>query len=552
MLSLYHTTLHLLSFSYVVYLCQDLLTLMINGNGYLYDLTVRVNVNDTYLNSFNFFWTSFTYLPTFFFGIYFLHYTHSYRRAIITLLVGFLFYNLELVDMLTASTSLYLNDLSRTSINLLLLNSLNKYHPFIFYLSVYLILTLTLLSNFSLFTSVKHPFLLNKTLTYFRIQCRVAISLNLSALFMGSWWALQEGTWGGWWNWDPSEVFGLMFGILALWVQHSMGSYVALTKVLNKFIQLTLYTLLTYFFIQLNFDLVSHNFGAKFFFFFNNNLFFLEAIFILILSSVLFYRRLKFLDQELYHSVQVERSKFNLLPHLLFLTPFLSLILYMLTVFSFLPLINYFFWNFLGINTFNSFREYTNWVILFSLVLVSPFYKSPTASKSYLSELLLTNLIACITYLPISVYLITTSLNASYVRILHTSLVYFLFFNVLSSYADFILWTLDEGDQCLLIGDALLTDQTHFYACSNEFVYSHLTRTSEHNAPLFTSGVFYTSNSLTLQPFLLILNSGVFTNLYNLSLNWINSSICIESTFLNNTYDSILILLVFQWSFWAL
>ena len=42
----------------------------------------------------------------------------------------------------------------------------------------------------------------------------------------------------------------------------------------------------TYFFIQLNFELVSHNFGSKFFFFFNNNLFSMEVIFLTILGML--------------------------------------------------------------------------------------------------------------------------------------------------------------------------------------------------------------------------------------------------------------------------
>jgi len=55
MLLTLHTTLHILSFSYVVYLLQDLLTLTIDGSGYLFDFTVRLNINETYVNSFNFF-----------------------------------------------------------------------------------------------------------------------------------------------------------------------------------------------------------------------------------------------------------------------------------------------------------------------------------------------------------------------------------------------------------------------------------------------------------------------------------------------------------------
>jgi hypothetical protein len=91
---------------------------------------------------------------------------------------------------------------------------------------------------------------------------------NFIGLALGSWWAFQEGTWGGWWNWDSSEVFGLEFFLLILYVTHT---YWKSSDLLAWSISIScqfLAVLITYFFIQLNFDLVSHNFGVKFFFFF--------------------------------------------------------------------------------------------------------------------------------------------------------------------------------------------------------------------------------------------------------------------------------------------
>jgi len=89
--------------------------------------------------------------------------------------------------MITSTLSLSLNDLSRTSVNLLLLNSLNKYHPFIFYVSVYVTLSLVLKSIRTLSSNEVHPFNLNQTLSYFRDRCRWTILSNFAALFMGSW-----------------------------------------------------------------------------------------------------------------------------------------------------------------------------------------------------------------------------------------------------------------------------------------------------------------------------------------------------------------------------
>lgn len=44
--------------------------------------------------------------------------------------------------------------------------------------------------------------------------------------------------------------------------------------------------LCTYYFIQINYELTSHNFGSRFFFFFNNNLLLLELLFVLALSTI--------------------------------------------------------------------------------------------------------------------------------------------------------------------------------------------------------------------------------------------------------------------------
>jgi heme/copper-type cytochrome/quinol oxidase subunit 1 len=74
---------------------------------------------------------------------------------------------------------------------------------------------------------------------------------------------LQEGSWGGWWNWDPSEVFGLLTLLFFISRIHKVFSKQNFSK--NVLNDLTFFVILfqIYFFTQLNFDLVSHNFGTK-------------------------------------------------------------------------------------------------------------------------------------------------------------------------------------------------------------------------------------------------------------------------------------------------
>lgn len=543
MVHLTTNTVRLLFLFASIHSLENLLTLLITGYGQLFDYTARLNLNDTFVNNLNFFWTSFTYLPTFFFAFLGpLYIILGYPNTLL-LLIGFTLYNFELTDMIVANHALVFNDLNSTSVNLLLLNGLNKYHPFIFYCSVYLVLILFVAWRTTELLTIRHDLMLNWVWWSNSKLFKQALYFNFTALFMGSWWALQEGTWGGWWNWDPSEVFGLMFGLVALWLQHANFRYHLHTKLTHKFIKLFFVTILTYFFIQLNFDLVSHNFGSKFFFFFNNNLFFLESIVILTLTLI---------STTLNSSAKVYTLHHTYLPlqhssrTLLRLTPALNLTLTILLGLSFLPLLNYFIWNYFGVNTFNGFKEYTNWVLLFVILLIAAFLNFSTY-QFHFTAVVIGSLSVGIFYNNIlAVWLFLCLWTRGWPSFIHFSLIYFLLLNSLSSSMDFILWYLEESCESLITNHSLISAVSHSYSCSNEFVYFHVLRDTETNNTFLTSGAFYSTNSLTLQPFLLLFNDANFTNLYNLSLNWINSNIYIESNNLNLGYDLVLLLLILQ------
>jgi cytochrome c biogenesis factor len=83
------------------------------------------------------------------------------------------------------------------------------------------------------------------------------------ALFLGSWWALQEGSWGGWWNWDPSEFFGLIILYLILSLFHNKSNMCSNQRLFTN-LALNISYLFTFFLLlQLNFSLISHNFGFR-------------------------------------------------------------------------------------------------------------------------------------------------------------------------------------------------------------------------------------------------------------------------------------------------
>lgn len=473
----------------------------------------------------------------------------SGQTNVLLLVVTFTLYNLELTDMIVANQTLLFNNLNATSVNLLLLNGLNKYHPFIFYCSVYLVLILFISWRTTEVLQKSHTLTTNWVWSSNLVLFKWALFFNFTALFMGSWWALQEGTWGGWWNWDPSEVFGLMFGLLALWLQHANFKYHLSTKIVRKFVKLFYITILTYFFIQLNFDLVSHNFGSKFFFFFNNNLFFLESIALLLLTLTGIVVSSSNNVYTLYHNYTPIRYSSRTL---LRLTPALNLTLVILLGLSFLPLLNYFIWNYFGVNTFNGFKEYTNWVLLFIIILIATFLNF-SIHQLRLSAVVLCAIIVGLLYNNILVVWLGMSLWAGgWPSFIHFSLIYFLLLNSLSTSMDFILWYLEESCESLIANNSLVGTVAYSYTCSNEFVYFHVLRDTETNNTFLTSGAFYSTNSLTLQPFLLIFNDTNFINLYNLSLNWVNSNIYIESNNLNIGYDLVLVLLLLQHLFLVL
>lgn len=74
---------------------------------------------------------------------------------------------------------------------------------------------------------------------------------------------MQEGSWGGWWNWDPSETFGLVLMMWYVWNTHVRTMHKLIhNSLLQLKMQIIIFALI-YLFIQLNFDLVSHNFGTR-------------------------------------------------------------------------------------------------------------------------------------------------------------------------------------------------------------------------------------------------------------------------------------------------
>lgn len=325
-----------------------------SGYSFLLDLPTRVNPNDSFLGTYYFWWTNMTYLPAFFFICLLLVARIAIPRASTSLtcivLIILPFYVMELSDYLVLNMMDNSFIYGVYGVNVLLTNTLNRYHPLVFYCSTSLLLVVALCIRSSSLPRIQ-PFLNRCRTTQFVIYAWLGTVWNFLALWMGSWWALQEGTWGGWWNWDPSETFGLLVALILSLIAHSSLFYKN-TFYLNLKAQTLLgWFLISYFFIQLNFDLVSHNFGAKFFFFFNNNLFFLEAISAITISilAICTLHRLLCVNQNLLTgSITAPYTNYKLASEFI-----ITSLVFLLVIYSYRPLVNYFCWNFFELNVAN-------------------------------------------------------------------------------------------------------------------------------------------------------------------------------------------------------
>jgi hypothetical protein len=224
------------------------------------DFALRSHLNDFFINSYYVLWSNFWYLPTFTLSLFLCLRLSRLRlpSGPVSLIALLSLYHLTLIYAHLQCPTLNFSS-QGDFFNNLLSNSINKFHPLLFYIAI---LPWLRGGQYSPRRRVQRYVHGLRILAHQRGWPSLTF-LIVFTLYLGSWWALQEGSWGGWWNWDPSEVFGLAIMIFYLYASHSRASRQRTTDLVN--IQRLSCALLAfiYFFIQLNFDLVSHNFGTR-------------------------------------------------------------------------------------------------------------------------------------------------------------------------------------------------------------------------------------------------------------------------------------------------
>lgn len=489
---------------------------------YIPDLYTRLDTNDSFVNTYFLLWTNFWYLAPFYFALFIFLPINTVYWSLSLLLYSV--YTVELSDFITSNLTWKAFEL--TQFNTLLTNSLNKYHPFIFFAS-------TLLLHYSTLTvgsvNKKQQYVFTKKLKITKTFNTKLFKTNLVALVLGGIWAFQEASWGGFWNWDSSETFGLLFLLTSLYLTHTRLTLARFYELTSIILTYTYSIVIVYCFIQLNFDLVSHNFGAKFFYFFNNSLFYEEVIiFSLTILTVFSYRWwthvkvLKTLTYRIrYHYVQPSSNYLY--------TVVIWLLLIIVLLYSCSQLLSYFLFNLLQINVFNFLFSLEYWVAL--LLILFNFLFAQPSQLSIITYLMLT--INTLNTLPLLILNVPWNLNKF--KLLHNLLVLTLLINIAGYYMNFIIWFFKQR-QFFLILDNLVLSQTHLLlTCDTVFVNISSTLSGTDTVCNWWNLLFQYNSVSTNSFFLLITNTGCFS-LYQLTFGWVNSFIFINTPYVNYLY----------------
>ena len=259
-------------------------------NSYFFNILNKIILDEFYISNFYYIWGNFSIMFILFIFIFFTIFSFKsgllFNKLVTASLLFAQLYYFNIFDYFFLNTYIFDNDYQLKNYNILLNNSVNKIHPMLLYSSLYFILFNLFLNKLSL------PYLhVNVNILKSFYSLPLLVSYLSFTLMLGSWWAFQEGSWGGWWDWDISEVFGLFILVSMLKLLHD--DRIHNNRNIYLFSMTHYYTILLifYFFMQLNFSLISHNFNLNLSSNFVSNFIFLSIILILFVSKLKTYMK---------------------------------------------------------------------------------------------------------------------------------------------------------------------------------------------------------------------------------------------------------------------
>ena len=229
------------------------------------DMLTRTITNHFLFTNLFIYWTNLYYLHTFFLVVIFLcliikskyaNYELFVQYTLFMLLSINLFYEFYSNTIFSFNTQLF-----NEGVNSLLRNTINKIHPLLLYSSFSIFFIGVIHSPYK---SLVKSFQKDKCkLQYTFVYVKFSVPLITIALYLGSWWALQEGSWGGWWNWDSSEFFGLLIFYYLVLSIHRPDLVKSLLLLINFILKTQHFLIIFFLLLQLNFNVISHNFGFR-------------------------------------------------------------------------------------------------------------------------------------------------------------------------------------------------------------------------------------------------------------------------------------------------
>lgn len=133
-------------------------------------------------------------------------------------------------------------------LNLALLNGVLNIHPWLIFLLYSVLLFLILFLK-----NLKHSNPAYWNFTFLILKNKFwLISLSVISILLGSFWAFQELSWGGWWNWDIVELISLNFFFISLLIAHSSNNTQLASKKTTLNLKLILVFLISVVIVRFN------------------------------------------------------------------------------------------------------------------------------------------------------------------------------------------------------------------------------------------------------------------------------------------------------------
>jgi hypothetical protein len=242
-----------------------------------------------------------------------------------------------------------------------------------------------------------------------------------------------------WWNWDPSEVFGFVIFVATVFYIHK---YFWNLKITINMVDLSLILVavsLLYYFMQLNFNLISHNFGLRGTELTNKlQLYWTISLFLLYIQFKINYDIIRYLSYGIIINItSLHNVVYNNTPKLL--SSSILFLLFLLVAISYYPIILNFLLNLAGISISNV-PNYTSAIITYTIVFIILNFLNPLNFNFIFIYIILLSL----NLTTLNFLLIPLLFKFNYVYLNHKYIFIFILTSFINYYKHSLIWLIDS------------------------------------------------------------------------------------------------------------